>query len=79
MAVTKLTHEDGMQYNDHKGFTRLVFLAVCITPLKEPGVHEAPACERACVNFAYDAVRIEVGLSHSHIAVNKDCRIDTAT
>src|SRR5258706_10297503 len=76
MAVTKLTHEDGIQYNDHEGFACLVFLAVCITPLEEPGVHEAHACERSHVNFAYFGVRIEVGLSHGHVAVNKDSWVD---
>lgn len=79
IAVTKLTYEDGIQYNDHEGFARLISLAVCITPLEEPGVHEAHACERARVKFAYNVVRIDVGLSHSHVAMNKDIWVDGGT
>ena len=77
-AVTKLTHEDGIQDNNHEGFARFVFVAVCISPLEEPCVHDAHACERTSINFAYDAVRIEVGLGHSHIAVNEDRWVDGA-
>jgi len=79
MAVTKPTHEDGIQYNDHEGFARPFFLVAYITPLEEPGIHEVHACERARVNFAYYVVRIEVGLSHSHVAVNKDSWVDGTT
>jgi len=79
MAVTKLTHEDGIQYNVHEGFAGLVLLVACITPLEEPGVHEAHACERARINLAYYMVRIEIGLSHSHVTVNEYRWVNGAT